>query len=131
MSDLTSLLAYRMGQAESTPNDAVKMSQSGVGPRSIVNRCYYAMFYATLALFLKAGIAARTSRHSGVIGRFNKEFVQTGKIEKKYSKMLDGLFDSRQEFDYKEFSETLPEDAESALNHAREFVTEIKRLVHE
>lgn len=99
MSDLTSLLAYRMDQAESTLNDAVKMSQSGVSPRSIVNRCYYAMFYAPLALLLKAGIAARTSRHSGVIGRFNKEFVQTGKIEKKYSKMLHGLFDSRQEFD--------------------------------
>lgn len=91
MSDKHSLFLYRMAQADTTLSDAEKMLASGVGPRSIVNRCYYAMFYATLALFLKAGIAARTSRHSGVIGIFDKEFILTGKIDKQFSKMLHSV----------------------------------------
>ena len=51
MSDKHSLFLYRMEQAEATVRDAEKMFASGVTARSIVNRCYYSMFYATLALF--------------------------------------------------------------------------------
>lgn len=130
MSDIEDLFRYRMEQAESTVRDAELMLEASVGPRSIVNRCYYSMFYATLALFLKSGVIAGTSKHSGVIGRFDKEFVLSGKVDRKYSKMLHRLFDSRQEFDYKEFTEIQREDAQLALEQAQEYIKEINRYLH-
>jgi uncharacterized protein (UPF0332 family) len=53
MTDREALLAYRVKQAEETLHDAEAMAKGGLSPRSILNRAYYAMFYALLALFLK------------------------------------------------------------------------------
>ncbi len=46
MTDLETIFGYRMRQTEETLSEAVKMLESGFSPRSIVNRSYYAMFYA-------------------------------------------------------------------------------------
>jgi uncharacterized protein (UPF0332 family) len=69
------------------------------------------MFYALLALFLKADINAKTSKHIGIISMFDKEFVRTGKIDKYYSTILHEAFDTRQEGDYKEFVSLSLEEA--------------------
>jgi len=80
MTDKQALCAYRLAQAEETLLDARKMLQNNLSPRSIINRAYYAMFYAVLALFLKADINLKTSKHTGVISIFDKEFVHAGKL---------------------------------------------------
>ncbi|NIO04347.1 MAG: HEPN domain-containing protein [Proteobacteria bacterium] len=67
----------------------------------MINRAYYAVFYAILALFLHGDIRAKTSKHSGVITVFDRDFVPTGKIGKHYSKILHRMFDARQQSDYK------------------------------
>ena len=87
MTDKQTLLAFRLKQTEETLTDAEKMLQSGLSTRSIVNRAYYAVFYSILAIFLHEDINLKTSRHSGVLAIFDKEFVRTGKLEKKYSKI--------------------------------------------
>jgi uncharacterized protein (UPF0332 family) len=74
MTDRETLFRYRLQEAEDTLADAERMLASGVSPRSVVNRAYYAVFYFILALFQKDGINARTSKHSGVIGTFDKEY---------------------------------------------------------
>jgi len=48
--------------------------------RSIINRSYYAMFYAVLAFLLRKGKAYK--KHSGVIGAFESLFVRTGLLPK-------------------------------------------------
>ena len=53
MTDKEQLFSYRIKQAEHTLLDAEKMLQGNLSPRSIINRAYYATFYAVLALFLK------------------------------------------------------------------------------
>ena len=126
MTDLDQLFKYRLEQADSTLSDAKKMLAQNIGPRSIVNRCYYAMFYATIALFLKSGITITTSKHSGIIGTFDVEFILTERIEKKYSKMLHRMFDKRQEFDYRELTMVTLQDAQNALFTAEEFIAKIK-----
>ncbi len=88
MTDKQALLSYRLRQAEETISDAEKIIASNVSPSSIANRAYYSMFYCVLALFRKTGINIKTSKHSGVISIFNKEFVHAGKIDKHYSKIL-------------------------------------------
>jgi len=52
MTDRETIFGYRMKQTEETLSDAVRMLEAGFSPRSIVNRSYYAMFYAVLTLFI-------------------------------------------------------------------------------
>lgn len=99
MTDRETLCRYRLREAEETLEDAEKMLTGGLSPRSILNRAYYSMFYATLALFLHENIDTRTSRHSGIIGMFDKECIHTGKLDKSYSRMLHKMFEARQQGD--------------------------------
>src|SRR5208283_3868330 len=69
---------------------------------SAVNRLYYAVFYQVTALLLTKGFAS--SKHSGVMALFNKEFVKTGIITKKSGKFYGRLFELRQEGDYADFT---------------------------
>jgi len=129
MSDMDELFRYRLEQAEETLADARNMLEHGVTPRSVVNRAYYAMFYMTLALFLRYRIQIATSKHSGVIGIFDREFILKGKVDKRYSGMLHGLFDDRQEFDYKDFSAVTESYAREAVAEATQFVEHLRELV--
>ena len=88
MTDKQTLFNYRIRQAEETISDAKKMLENQLSPRSIINRTYYSMFYAVLALFIKTDTTIRTSKHSGVISIFDKEFVHTGRLGPHYSKIL-------------------------------------------
>ncbi len=73
MTDRETIFGYRMRQTEETLSDVVRMLEAGFSPRTIVNRSYYAMFYAVLALFIHSNTPHKTSKHSGVIGIFNSE----------------------------------------------------------
>lgn len=130
MTDIETLFLYRFKQAEETLLDANKMIESGLSPRSIINRAYYAMFYAILALFLKTGVNIKTSKHIGVISIFDREFVKTGKIDKRYSEMLHDLFDTRLEGDYKEYVEITADDAKEHVKSAEEFLNAIKNFIN-
>jgi uncharacterized protein (UPF0332 family) len=129
MTDRETLLRYRIKQAEETLADAEAMKKAGLSARSIVNRAYYAMFYGVLGLFLKANVILKTSKHSGVISLFDKEFVLSGKIDRDFSKSLHKMFNLRQAADYKELVEISLEDAEEAIKAAKLFVEEIKKVV--
>ena len=128
MTDRETIFSYRMRQAEETLDEAVKMLGSGFSARSIVNRSYYAMFYAVLALFIHSDTPHKTSKHSGVIGIFNKEFIHSGKLDARFAKMLYELFDERMELDYRDLSQVSEEGARSAVLAAQEFVAEIRKL---
>lgn len=126
MTDKQTLFAYRMQQAEATLNDGKIMFTQGCSAQSVINRAYYAVFYCALALYLKTGIPVRTSKHSGIISIFDKEFILTGKLEKENSRIFHSLFDDRQEFDYKEQSIATNEQADNALKYSESFITSIK-----
>ncbi|MDQ1317087.1 MAG: hypothetical protein QG588_738 [Candidatus Poribacteria bacterium] len=129
MTDRETLFNYRLAQAEETLSDARKMIQNNLSPRSIVNRAYYTVFYSLLALFLKADINLKTSKHSGIIAIFDKEFIHTGKIDKHYSRILHKIFEARQVGDYREFSEFSAEDATEFVSLAEEFLNSIKGVI--
>ncbi len=128
MTDKQALFTYRLKQAEETLSDAKRMLEDKLSPRSIINRAYYSMFYAVLALFLKADINLKTSKHAGIISIFDKEFVHKGKIDKHYSKILHKMFDARQESDYKEFVELSSEDTAEFVKLAGDFLEGIKKI---
>ena len=47
--DKDTIISYRLEQAQIALDDALYLNAGGRSPQSIINRCYYAMFYATLA----------------------------------------------------------------------------------
>jgi uncharacterized protein (UPF0332 family) len=81
--------------------------------RPSVNRAYYAMFYAVLALLAQG--KKETSKHSGVIALFDRDFVKQGIFKKDYSRWLHDAFDLRQRSDYAADYHVSPEDANMTL----------------
>jgi uncharacterized protein (UPF0332 family) len=128
MTDRETLMAYRLKEAEETLADAEKMLAAQVSPRSVVNRAYYAIFYAILGLFNRFDTDHRTSKHSTVITIFDREFVRTGQLDVRYSQMVHQLFDARQIADYKDMVQPTGADAVKAVEQAREFLIAINRL---
>ena len=93
------LIKHRLEQAHEALDDAKYLIDGNRSPQSIVNRSYYAMFYATLALLQK--IAKVPTKHSGVISLFDREFVMKGIFDKSLSKDFHRAFELRQSVDYK------------------------------
>lgn len=85
--------------------------------RSSVNRSYYSMFYAVLAVINTLELS--TSKHTGAIFIFDKEFVKTGKFPKSTSKWFHDAFIKRQESDYLDFKEVKKEEAENILKNGK------------
>jgi len=126
---ITTLIKYRIEQANKAIEDAKCLETGNGSPRSIINRSYYAMFYAVLALLLREGKSY--SKHSGVIGAFDRYFVKTGLLPKELSSNLHKLFELRQEHDYKIIYEPDPEEASEAINMAKNFVTDVEEFLSE
>ena len=129
MTDKKTLYQYRIKQAEETLSDAENMLKNHLSPRSLINRAYYSMFYAILALYINEGLNLKTSKHSGVISIFDKEFVHSGKIDKNFSKVLHRIFISRQEGDYKELVKISRDDAARSVADAEAFLSAIKNFI--
>lgn len=119
------LIKYRLEQAKEALSDAVFLLDNDRGLRSVVNRIYYAMFYAVLALLVKEPFQG--SKHSGVISYFNRHFIKEGKFPSEMGKYLNLAFEARQESDYKEFSELTEDNVKELMANAKTFVEEVKK----
>lgn len=126
---IATLIHYRIEQAERTIQDAQCLSSGNGSPQSIINRSYYAMFYATLALMLRVGRAF--SKHAGTIAAFDKEFVHKGLLPKELSSDLHKVFELRQDHDYKIISIPSVEEGKAALSKAERFVSAVKEYLAE
>jgi uncharacterized protein (UPF0332 family) len=117
------LVRLRLQQAAETIADARSLLETGRTTRSIINRAYYAMFYAVLALLQATGKVA--SKHSGVISLFDREFVRPGTFPKELSQALHEAFGQRQEFDYKPVSNATREEAAALVARAQGFLESV------
>ena len=77
------LINHRLEQAETALEDARYLLEGQRSPQGIINRSYYAMFYAVIALLQKIGKIP--SKHAGVISLFDVEFVKKGIFLKQLS----------------------------------------------
>jgi hypothetical protein len=117
------LAALRLRQASETLADAKSLLDANRTPRSAINRTYYAMFYAVLALLQTVGRVA--SKHTGVISLFDSEFVRTGIFPKEMSQTLHEAFDQRLESDYEPVKSQSREEALELLDRAQQFVSRV------
>ena len=100
-----------------------EQSKEGLG-QAVVNRAYYAMFYAVLALL--ALRKQETSRHAGAISLFDREFVRPEVFSTDLSQWLHRAFQRRLAADYAVPSTIQREEAQQVFNEAKAFVTRVK-----
>ena len=70
-----------------------------------------------------------TSKHSTLLGWFNKSFIKTGKLEIKIGKIYTNTFLKRQEGDYDDFVFFEKEEVETNFKNMLEVINEIKKLI--
>jgi uncharacterized protein (UPF0332 family) len=85
-----------------------------------VSRSYYAMLYAAQALLTDIGM--QFTSHGAVHAAFGQHFAKTGRVDSRFHRNLLDLFKKRQVIDYDVPFEASLDDAEKALQQAREFV---------
>ena len=92
-----------------------------------VNRLYYASFYAITALLLRDG--KQFARHSAVKSEFSRTYIKSGKVDVKWNKFYQKLFDDRQEGDYIPTVTFEPSQVSMNIQQAREFISIIHSLI--
>ena len=125
---LPEMAQYRLAQARETLEEASALKEHALW-RGVINRSYYAMFYAVLALAVEQDKIA--AKHTAAISFFDREYIKTGIFPKEFSKALHLLFDRRQANDYGEIWEVDENEARQALQDATDFVEAINKNLRE
>jgi len=120
------LIAHRLEQARKALQEATLLRAAG-HLLGTVNRAYYSMFYSIQALLVRGG--RRTSKHTGVISLFDREFIRTGLFDRDFSKWLHELFELRQDADYGDMFIVTGEQGQQALDHARMFLAKVEEFL--
>jgi len=117
------LALKRLEQAHESLDEARYLFDGNKSPRAIINRTYYAMFYAILALLIFEEYGS--SKHSGVLSYFNKKFVKNGVISKDLGRSVNKAFDLRIRGDYREQIELARDQVVPFFEQAKEFISAV------
>jgi len=110
---------YRIGSAYKTVEAAKLLADQGYW-NSAVNRLYYSVFYSVNALLVLNNIS--TKSHTATRSQFSLHFIKTGKIDKKYGKLLAELYDWRQKGDYENIFDYDSESVEPLFDPVIEMI---------
>jgi len=120
------LIKYRIERCDCTVEEA-KIAIDLKKLHLAYNRIYYSIYYIVSALSLKSNFI--TSKHSGLLAWFNKEFINTGIVSKEYGKIYYKAFENRQESDYEDLITYNIKYVKVDYENMLKFVTEVKKLV--
>ena len=123
------LATYRMKQAQESLEEAKFLLSGDKSPRSIINRAYYAMFYAVLALLIYEPYSS--SKHSGVLSYFNKRFIKEGIFNKDHGRSLNKAFELRQRSDYREYVNLKQEQVVPFIEKADHFLGAVREYLRQ
>ncbi|WP_375580342.1 HEPN domain-containing protein [Marivirga tractuosa] len=117
---------YRIDTAYKTFEAAKVLAENNYW-NSAVNRLYYSVFYAVNAILVLNEI--HTKSHSATKSQFSVHFIKTGKLNKKYGKLLSQLFDWRQRGDYGNVFEYEEKDVMPLFEQVNEMISEIEKEI--
>ncbi len=123
---LKELAGYRMERANEMLEAAKKNLEIGQYKTSL-NRSYYAIFHAMRAANILKSFDS--SKHSGVIAYFNREYLKSGILEKNLSVIIKNSAFLREKSDYDDFFIASRKDAEKQLEDANVFVMAIEQFL--
>ena len=125
LTDAEELARLEMWNVVANRGESRKMGVSYV----VANRAYYALYHAVMAMMVNDGFLPKT--HSGLITEFGREYVITGKIDPKYSKVLSQMRSIRENCDYDVFYYTCKEEMEPVLITVRELIELINERIND
>lgn len=117
---------YRLGKAKED-FEAAKMLLDKNHFAQSLNRSYYSIFHA--ARVLAAIDKFKTKTHSGMIAYFNREYIHSGKLDRKYGEIIKSAERIRIQSDYMDFYVASKEQAQTQLNNAGEFIEMIENYL--
>ena len=123
-SKMRELALDRLQQSEESLEEAEYLFDGNKSPRSVINRAYYAMFYAILALLIFEKYSS--SKHSGVLSYFNSHFVKAGLIPRELGRAVNKAFDMRLRGDYREHVTLTREQVAPFLDQAKKFIGAVR-----
>ena len=118
------LSRYRVRQAEESLDEARFLLSGNKSARSVLNRVYYAMFYAVLALLVYEPYFS--SKHSGVLSYFNKRFIKEHIFPEELGRSINKAFELRQRGDYREYVTLHYEQIEPLIGQTEAFLLAVK-----
>lgn len=124
--DRNTLVNYRMVQA----NDTIELAKFLIDSNRLtvaVNRIYYGLYYSITALAIKNQF--ETSKHAQLIGWFNKAYIATGIIDKRFGKILRNAYQNRTKGDYDAFVTFDKEGVVAMYFEMIDFIKEIQKLI--
>lgn len=92
-----------------------------------MNRIYYGIYYMLSAVAIQEQF--ETTKHQQLIGWFNKTYIKTEILDRKYGQWLNQAYENRLEGDYNvlsEFSETV---VKAAFADMQEVIAAIEKFV--
>ena len=113
------LSEYRFERAKEML-DAARQNLNINQYRTSLNRSYYAVFHAMRAVNILNGYDS--SKHSGVIAYFNKNFLKENKLDRKLYKIIKDSSYLREKSDYDDFFVIGRQETERQLENAEIFV---------
>lgn len=120
------LVCYRMERAKEmliASEENLKVNQY----RTSLSRSYYAVFHAMRAVNTLDGFDS--SKHSGVIAHFNKEYLKDGRLDKNLSRIIKDTSYLREKSDYDDFYLASRNEALIQLDNARKFVAAVEEYL--
>jgi uncharacterized protein (UPF0332 family) len=119
-------IQFRLKRSEDTLREAKVLAELKSW-NGVVNRLYYAAFYAISALLEKEHIHVKT--HSSQKSSFNEKFLLSGRLNKEVGGVYNLLFNYRQNGDYNDFADYEAEEIEPMILKTEHLITEIKKLI--
>lgn len=90
------------------------------------NRLYYSVFHMAQALLLGEGDIPR--RHAGMIHKIGQDFIQTGRLDRQYGRLISRLYELRQSGDYDDKYDATEEEIVPYFKQVKELLDKMKEL---
>ena len=120
---LKELAGYRMDRAKEMLVAARENLEIGQYKTSL-NRSYYAIFHAMRAMNILKGFDS--SKHSGVIAFFNKEYLKENILDRNLSIVIKNSAFLREKSDYDDFYIASKQEAEKQWEEAERFLDAVE-----
>jgi len=122
------IVVYRLEKSNDAMVEAKDCASLGHWNLAANRLYYYAAYYASSALLLSAGYAAKT--HDGTIGMIGQHYVRTGVLANEDGSLLARLQNMRHTGDYDDFLDWTKEDVEPYIAKTEAFVEKVKEIIY-
>ncbi len=122
------LVIYRITRAKDTLKEVEILIENKLWS-TVINRLYYACFYAVSGLLIQREIKSET--HKGTRMMFGFHVVKEGLINRDFGKFYTDLFNKRHSSDYDDFIQISEKEALSYFEPAKKLILKIEELVND